>query len=100
MILGAELKKIPFVGVLVKKDEEGGRVSIHWRKQGDQGLLSLDQAISLVVHAASIPVPTEEVRSRVQRKLQPLRCRTAKLKPRRRPSTAHKTGQTLIAAHA
>ena len=66
MILDAELKKIPFVGVLVKKDEEGGRVSIHWRKQGDQGLLSLDQAISLVVNAASIPVPTEELRSRVR----------------------------------
>ena len=48
-------------------EPEGGEASIRWRKQGDQGLLLLDQAISLVVNAASIPVPTEELRSRVLR---------------------------------
>ena len=66
-IRDAELKKIPFVGVVGKKEAEEGGVSIRWRKQGDQGLLSLDQAISLVVNAATIPVPTEGLRRRVRR---------------------------------
>ena len=50
-----QLEKDPFWrGAVEKMEAEEGRGSIHWRKQGDQGLLSLDQAISLVLNAASI----------------------------------------------
>ena len=93
-------KKIPFGGGPEKIEPEEGRGSIHWRKQGDQGLLSLDQAISLVLNAASILFLLGSSAAECGEAVRSNRFRLLELKPRRRPSTADITGQTLIAAHA
>ena len=81
-------------------EADEGRGSIHWRKQGDQGLLSLDQAISLVLNAASILFLLGSSAAECGEAVRSNWFRLLELKPRRRPSTADITGQTLIAAHA
>jgi threonyl-tRNA synthetase len=51
----AELAKVPFVLVLGNKEREAHQVSLRWRKKGDRGQMPLDQAISLVLEAATLP---------------------------------------------
>lgn len=57
----AELAKVPFVLVLGNKELEARAVSLRWRKKGDQGQMPLDQAISLVLEAATLPPVTSEL---------------------------------------
>ncbi len=63
-IRDAELAKIPVVMVVGKKEQASGGVSVRWRKKGDLGTMSLDQAMTAVLDAAAVPSPGEAVRGR------------------------------------
>jgi threonyl-tRNA synthetase len=56
-IRDAELNKVPVVMVLGAKEREAKSVSVRWRKKGDMGVMSLDNAIALVLEAATVPKP-------------------------------------------
>jgi threonyl-tRNA synthetase len=56
-IRAAELGKVPVVFVLGQKEREAKAASVRWRKKGDLGQMSLDQATSTVLEAAAIPQP-------------------------------------------
>lgn len=68
-IRDAELHKIPIVAVIGQKEKDAHSVSLRWRKKGDLGLMSLDQAVKNVLDAAAVPGPGEVLLSRVERSL-------------------------------
>ncbi|MBI5509230.1 MAG: threonine--tRNA ligase [Deltaproteobacteria bacterium] len=65
-IRDAEIHKIPVVMVVGKKELEARSVSLRWRKRGDLGTQSLDQAIALMLQAAAAPSPGEALTRRMQ----------------------------------
>jgi threonyl-tRNA synthetase len=66
-IRDAELHKVPIVAVLGQKEQDARTVSLRWRKKGDAGQESLDQAIQTVLEAAAVPTPGETLLGRVDR---------------------------------
>jgi threonyl-tRNA synthetase len=66
-IRDAELHKVPIVAVLGQKEQDARAVSLRWRKKGDAGQQSLDQAIQTVLEAAAVPTPGEGLLGRVER---------------------------------
>ena len=65
-IRDAELNKVPFVAILGQKEKDAGMVSLRQRKVGDLGQMALDHARTLVLDAAAIPSPGEELLTRVR----------------------------------